>query len=648
MNPARRTTITSAAVLAVTGGLLTTATAPASAATTCASPVFKRQFFANTTFSGTPKKTDCDTTIDQTWTGAPTSGLPSNNFGVRWSVTRDFGSGGPFSLAASGLDGIRVYVDGVRKVDLWKNTSTTVSKTVNVTIPSGKHTLRVDYVNWTGSAKVKFTYTPRTSATVDKVKPLVPTGTSVAYDSASGKAKLSWAKSKEMDLAGYKVYRRLKGTAFGGSPLATTTATSYTDIPPATGATYYYEIRAYDKAGNESTGTADQLVTTADRTAPAAPTGLYAKVGPGAVTLAWDTDGVTDTYRVYRATAPQGPFTRIADGLDSAWYRDSGADLTGRLYYRVTAVDPVGNESAPSAVADTGEPDTTPPAQVTDVTVEGTTAGNAVRWPASSDDRHVNHYEVWAAPEGASDPDGPETVFGLSFNDQQAEAGVPLTYRVQAVDDYGNLAPVSAPVTATRPAPGAVAAPTGVEGTPLDSATELTWASVTDATGYRVYRRTDRNAAWTRLGDRPTTALRYSDSEAPGVSAYYYVAALDAEGHESAPSESVQVWRETPATPTAPVAPTITLSAPYKECTTNDCAPHGGTGVPLTVTLRHDRLLSGYTYRFYGTSDTGYVTTQDATVTWTPPGPGLYSFEVRAIDYYGRSGPFTSVRFMVG
>ncbi|MDT7847932.1 hypothetical protein RQC66_45255, partial [Streptomyces justiciae] len=102
MNPARRTTITSAAVLAVTGGLLTTTAAPASAATTCTSPVFKRQFFANTTFSGTPKKTDCDTTIDQSWTGAPVSGLPSNNFGVRWSVTRDFGSGGPFSLAASG------------------------------------------------------------------------------------------------------------------------------------------------------------------------------------------------------------------------------------------------------------------------------------------------------------------------------------------------------------------------------------------------------------------------------------------------------------------------------------------------------------------------------------------------------------------
>ncbi|MEE1760600.1 PA14 domain-containing protein, partial [Streptomyces sp. SP18BB07] len=146
MIPARRTTAgaATAVVLATTAGLLTAAAAPASAAVTCASPVFKQQLFANTTFSGTPKKTVCDSAIDQNWgTGAPATGLPTNNFGVRWTLTRDFGSGGPFTLSASGLDGIRVYLDpgttGARKIDLWKNGTTTVSKTVNLTIPAGKH-----------------------------------------------------------------------------------------------------------------------------------------------------------------------------------------------------------------------------------------------------------------------------------------------------------------------------------------------------------------------------------------------------------------------------------------------------------------------------------------------------------------------------
>ncbi|MEU0430025.1 hypothetical protein ABZ235_42030, partial [Streptomyces canus] len=109
MKSARRTTAAAATavVLTTSGGLLAVTAAPASAATTCASPVFTRQFYANTSLSGTPKKTDCDTAIDQSWSGAPATGLPKDNFGVRWTVTRDFGSGGPFALSATGLDGIR-------------------------------------------------------------------------------------------------------------------------------------------------------------------------------------------------------------------------------------------------------------------------------------------------------------------------------------------------------------------------------------------------------------------------------------------------------------------------------------------------------------------------------------------------------------
>lgn len=181
MTPARsttaRTTTVTALVLATAGGLLgaATATATATAATTCTSPVFKRQFFANTTFSGTPKKTDCDSVVNQNWsTGAPAAGLPANRFGVRWTVTRDFGSGGPFTFTVSAQDGVRVHLDGKLKIDLWKNVSSTVSRTVHLTIPENKHSLRVDYVNWTGTANVEFTCTPRTSATVDKVEPKEP------------------------------------------------------------------------------------------------------------------------------------------------------------------------------------------------------------------------------------------------------------------------------------------------------------------------------------------------------------------------------------------------------------------------------------------------------------------------------------------
>ncbi len=551
MIPARRTTARTATalVLATAGGLLTAATLPASAAVTCASPVYTRQFFANTTFSGTPKKTDCDSAIDQSWgTGAPATGLPRDNFSVRWTVTRDFGSGGPFSLAASAQDGIRVYLDGVRKIDLWKNVSTTVSKTVNVTIPSGKHTLRIDFVNWTGTANVKFSYLPRTSATVDTVKPLTPTGTSVSYDTTTGQAKLTWAKNKEMDLAGYRVYRRLKGTSFGSTPLATTTGTAYTDSTlPVTGQTYYYEVRAYDKAGNASTGTTDLAVTTVDRTAPE---------------------------------------------------------------------------------------------QVTGVSATGTTAGNTVMWQASAS-ADVHHYEVWGAPEGQEDPDGPETVSGTSFTDALAGAGTAYVYRVYAVDGAGNVSPASAPVTVTRPEPSGVPAPTGLTATVHDDRTELSWDLPENAPQYRVYRRTD--GGWAQLGN--VRGGGWDDIIAPAGKASYYVVAVEAgTGAESAPSAAITVDRLTRATQFGPATPQLTLES---------------TGVParapIQVTARpgtgdEGRVLKGYSWEIEGacgSSGTHLSTTGD--ISWTPPYNGPCTVTVYAVDAYGRQGEqSSSLEFFVG
>jgi len=551
MKSARRTTAAAATavVLATAGTLLTTAAAPASAAVSCTSPVFKRQFYANTSFSGTPKKTDCDDAIDQSWSGAPASGLPKDNFGVRWTLTRDFGSGGPFALNATGLDGIRVYVDGTRKIDLWKNVSSTVKKTANVTIPSGKHTLRIDYANFTGAAKVKVTYTPRTTADVDKVKPLVPTGTSVTYDKTTGKAKLTWAKNKEMDLAGYKVYRRLKGATFPGTPLATTTSTSYTDSTlPVTGDTYYYELRARDKAGNESGGTTDQAVVTADRTAPAAATGL-------------------------------------------------------------TAV--------------------------------GTTAGNSVTWQASPS-TDVRHYEVWASRNGDPDPDGPEIAIGTSFVDRLAEEGVPYTYTVQVLDAANNISPVSAKVTVTRPVASAVPAPTGATGTPADASTTLTWTAADAATGYRVYRRTDVNGAWSLLGSAAGTS--YEDTSAPKGKAYYYVASVDAQGADSAPSTDVTVDRLTPATATGPAAPKLTLvtnGVPGRSPIQVTAAPGAGDEA---------RVLKGYAWEMSGAcGSSGDQFSTTGTLTWTAPWNGPCVATAYAVDAYGRQGTQSaSVEFFSG
>ncbi|WP_406261087.1 PA14 domain-containing protein [Streptomyces chartreusis] len=570
MNPARRTTAAAAAtvVLATAGTLLSTA--PASAAVSCASPVFKRQFFANTSFSGTPKRTDCDTAIDQNWgTNAPASGLPKDNFTVRWTLTRDFGSGGPFTFAASTQDGIRVYLDGSRKVDLWKNVSTTAKKTVDLTVPAGRHTLRIDYVNWTGAANVKFTYTPRTSATVDKVKPLAPTGAKAAYDTTTGKAKLTWAKSPEMDLAGYRVYRRLKGASFGSTPLATTTSTTYTDSTlPVTGAGYYYEVRAVDKAGNESTGTADQAVTTVDRVAPAAPTITTAtgevtpSGGTGGLRVAWKTVTDAATYRVYRAASENGTYTRIAT-TDQLSHLDASAAESTTYYYRVSALDAAGNESARSVPQRGRIWDNDPPPVVTGLSVTPTEYGFRLAWDKSPA-QDLRYYTIHKG-ELVGDEDE-QVCYGslveyvspdeTSFSYTTHPDGDEVCFFVDAVDDDGNSAMKWSddlvPAVAVTELDMTPSVPTP-EGSPLnltvspaegDEGNQLSWTglgageeSPDPAKGFRIYRWNPATSAYEKIADLGAGAFEYFDTGAKrGTTSYYWVTGVLADGTESVPA----------------------------------------------------------------------------------------------------------------
>lgn len=488
---ARLRALATTVVLVTAGGVLTAT--PASAAAICASPVWTAQYFANTTFSGTPKLTACDTAIAENYGLGDPAGvtLPKDNFSIRWSVTRDFGSGGPFTFSAASQDGIRVYVDGVRKIDLWRNVSTTARKTLDLSIPAGKHTLRVDYVAWTGNANVSFTYAPRTSATVDTVKPLAPTGLTAAYDRVTATTTLRWAANKEMDLAGYRVYRRLSATSWakvsGTSPL---TSPSFVDAPPATGQTFLYEVRAVDKAGRESAGSLDVTATTVDRTGPVAPAGLTVVSDAWWAVLNWQSVADAAKYEVYASSAATGPFELLGTTTTTS-YR-TGAPVNANQYYRVRGVDALGNPGAYATVTGDGV-DRTPPESPTGLNASARPGSTGLYWTAPGgrwveDYDNGGYYRVYRSPGKTFDPAArTEVACAEEGSDEASNWGacvdldMPMntyvTYAVTAVDPDGNESAYSAPVvvrTGDTVAPGPV---TGVKVIPRNDGMLVSWSA---------------------------------------------------------------------------------------------------------------------------------------------------------------------------
>jgi hypothetical protein len=85
---------------------------------------------------------------------------------------------------------------------------------------------------------------------------------------------------------------------------------------------------------------------------PSTPGGLTAVVTSTSVALDWSDDTVdTDLagYRVYRATAAAGPWTRLTSSvLGTSSFADTTAPVSVLSYYRIFAVDLAGHESTPA------------------------------------------------------------------------------------------------------------------------------------------------------------------------------------------------------------------------------------------------------------------------------------------------------------
>ncbi len=136
------------------------------------------------------------------------------------------------------------------------------------------------------------------------------------------------------------------------------------DLSTFSDGTIYVRAFAEDSAGNvgETSAVYEYIV---DKTAPDAPISLTASSDASEIQLLWQAhenqiDSVS--FSLYRSTEEDGEYTKILSNASALNYYDRTAEPGNTYYYRLTAIDAAGNESAMSeAVAAVLEDDTAKP-----------------------------------------------------------------------------------------------------------------------------------------------------------------------------------------------------------------------------------------------------------------------------------------------
>lgn len=477
-----------------------------------------------------------------------------------------------------------------------------------------EYVYRVEAVNPAGAA-----YSKEVPATTPSGPP-APTGLAV-QPLGPDALGLTWVDHAS-DEAGYEVWRRTGTAPYARIAALPENAQAFTDSQLAPRTTYFYVVRALDAYGYFSSSNEASGTTTGG--APAAPSGLVATAGAGAIALAW-TDNATDEdeYSVERKTA-QGGFAEIAVlPANATSFQDSGLGSGVTRTYRVLARNAFG-ASAPS-----GEATATtlvPPAAPASLTAQPTSWSTvALTWSDASQNEQAFFVER-ATGTGAfarvdSLPAGTQNTVDTGLSPSTA-----YSYRVRAWNAAGYSSYSNVAQATTHPSIPAV--PSRLTAEALGpSQVHLAWIdNSTNESFFRIERRTGQ-APFATLVD-VTSGISYEDlSVAPATAYAYRVRAGNISGLSDPSNEAGAT------TPDVPPQPPSGLTA----------VPASGPQVLLSWTdassnedgfVVERRLVNG-SFQPAVTVGPGVTSTADAAVS-----PAMtYDYRVFAFNASGSSGP---------
>lgn len=238
------------------------------------------------------------------------------------------------------------------------------------------------------------------------------------------------------------------------------------------------------------------------------PVDLILNPGNQSVNLTWDFSNYADSADVFRATSPNGPFTKIASGVTIADYTDTNVTngvayyyyvqnyLNGALYgfatYTQSAI-PFPNPTAP-------------------VNLSVSSDGNipSLSWTPPA---HAKSFYVYRANSAAGPFGYVGTASTANYKDPTITNGLRF-YRVTAT--WGTFESAPSNTVSFR-----YGHPSTLTATGSANSIALSWGNVSGAASYSIHRSTIKGGNYTIIGTSLTNS--YTDDTAAADTGYYYV-----------------------------------------------------------------------------------------------------------------------------
>lgn len=349
---------------------------------------------------------------------------------------------------------------------------------------------------------------------------------------------LSWNVNTEGNLAGYNLYR---STSAGGAYTKVNgdliTGTTYSDTSAFVGQTYYYQLRAVDVHGTEGANATTSGTRTLDNAPPAMPSNPTSVGSTGSISLNWLNNLEADLagYNVYRSATPDGTFVKLNSGLlTSSDYVDLSAPTSATSYYRITAVDTTGNESAAATTNAYRPASGAVPAAPTNLASSSVTATSITLTWTDNASNETGFVIERQNGDGTWTQVGTTGANVTTFANTGLSSGVTYVYRVRAENvsgpsGYSNTFSATTTLTAPAGASGLTATALGA------TSVRLNWTdNAGNEAGYRIERQTG-SGAWTLIDTIAANLTLYVDNSVAASTSYSYrVIAYNAAGASAA------------------------------------------------------------------------------------------------------------------